>query len=76
MSENSEVGPIIERVRIRPKPSGSIKVIGTVDIVDEEGNLLETKSNFSLCGCGLSNEKPFCDDSHKRERITGRELIT
>jgi CDGSH-type Zn-finger protein len=26
---------------------------------------METKPAFSLCRCGLSNNKPFCDGSHK-----------
>lgn len=65
----------MSEVSIRRKPSGSIRITGTVDIVDETGKVLETKSNFSLCGCGLSKDKPFCDDSHKKERFTGRELI-
>ncbi len=54
-----------DRVRIRIKPNGSIRVSGTVDIVDAEGNVLETKTDFSLCRCGHSKDKPWCDGSHK-----------
>jgi len=54
-----------DRVKIRIKPNGSIRVTGTVDIVDAEGNVLETKTDFSLCRCGHSKEKPFCDGSHR-----------
>ena len=54
-----------DRVRIRIKPNGSIRVSGTVDIVDAEGNILETKTDFSLCRCGHSKDKPWCDGSHK-----------
>jgi CDGSH-type Zn-finger protein len=54
-----------DRVRIRIKPNGSIRVTGTVDIVDAEGNVLETKTDFSLCRCGHSKDKPWCDGSHK-----------
>ena len=52
-------------VQIRIKENGSIRVKGTVEIIDGEGNVIETKSDFSLCRCGLSKEKPFCDGSHK-----------
>lgn len=45
--------------------SGSIKVTGSVDIVDAEGNVLESIESPKFCGCGLSKEKPFCDGSHK-----------
>ena len=54
-----------DRVKIRFKPNGSIRVTGTVDIVDADGNILETKTDFSLCRCGHSKDKPWCDGSHK-----------
>jgi len=52
------------RIFINPE-SGSIKIIGPVDFVDREGNILETKENVKFCGCGLSKDKPNCDGSHK-----------
>ena len=57
MSENA-------KVFINPK-SGSIRITGTIVIVDSEGNITETLENPKFCGCGQSKEKPFCDGSHK-----------
>jgi CDGSH-type Zn-finger protein len=57
MSENA-------KVCINPK-SGSIRITGTVEMVDSEGKVLETLENPKFCGCGQSKEKPFCDGSHK-----------
>ena len=54
-----------EKVTMRVKPNGSIRVTGTVDFVDADGNVLESKTDFSLCRCGYSKEKPFCDGSHR-----------
>jgi len=54
-----------DKVTMRVKPNGSIRVTGEVDFLDADGNVLETKSDFSLCRCGHSKEKPFCDGSHK-----------
>jgi CDGSH-type Zn-finger protein len=54
-----------DKVTMRVKPNGSIRVTGTVDFVDADGNLIESKTDFSLCRCGHSKEKPFCDGSHK-----------
>lgn len=54
-----------DRVTMRVKPNGSVRVTGTVDFVDADGNVIETKSDFSLCRCGHSNEKPYCDGSHR-----------
>jgi CDGSH-type Zn-finger protein len=52
------------KVFVNPK-SGSIRVTGTVDFVDADGNVIETMENPKFCGCGHSQEKPFCDGSHK-----------
>ena len=54
-----------EKVTMRVKPNGSIRVTGTVEFVDADGNVLESKTDFSLCRCGHSKEKPFCDGAHK-----------
>lgn len=49
------------------KNSGSIKVEGDFELFDEEGNKfdLNGRTRISLCRCGLSKDKPFCDHSHR-----------
>jgi CDGSH-type Zn-finger protein len=59
------------RIYINPV-SGSIKIIGPVDFVDHEGNVLETKENVKFCGCGLSKDKPNCDGSH-RDKLVNKD---
>jgi CDGSH-type Zn-finger protein len=59
-----------DRVTMRVKPNGSIRVTGTVDFVDAEGNVMESKTDFSLCRCGHSKEKPYCDGSHREAGFT------
>lgn len=54
-----------QRVTILVKPNGSMKVTGTVDFVDSQGNVLGTRTDFSLCRCGHSKQMPFCDSSHR-----------
>jgi len=54
-----------DKVKIQVKKNGSVRVTGTADFVDDEGNVIETKTDFSLCRCGASKEKPFCDGSHR-----------
>ena len=61
----SEVNDGVENIRMWVKANGSVRVTGTVDFVDAEGNIVETRTNFSLCRCGHSAEKPFCDGSHR-----------
>ena len=52
---------------ITVKNNGSIKVDGDFEIVDTDGNVygLQGRTVVSLCRCGLSANKPFCDGSHK-----------
>ena len=44
--------------------SGSIKLTGSFEVVDEAGEKISEDSDPKLCGCGLSQDKPFCDKSH------------
>jgi CDGSH-type Zn-finger protein len=54
------------KVFVNPK-SGSIRITGTVDFVDADGNVTSTVENPKFCGCSLSKDKPFCDGSHKEK---------
>ncbi len=54
-----------DKIKMQFKNNASIRVTGTVDFVDADGNVVETKTDFSLCRCGASREKPFCDGSHR-----------
>lgn len=49
---------------ITPKPNGSLRVEGPVTIVGSDGETV-TKPAASLCRCGHSQNKPFCDGSHR-----------
>ncbi len=55
----------MSKVQIKVNNNGSLRVTGDVELVDAQGNKFETKETFSLCRCGLSEKKPFCDGSHK-----------
>ncbi len=61
-----------DRVKIFVKPNGSVRVSGEVDFVDADGNVIETKANFSLCRCGHSANKPFCDGAHRDAGFTAQ----
>jgi len=41
---------------------------GTIELVDADGNQydLTGKPAFSLCRCGASVNKPFCDGTHSK----------
>ena len=47
--------------------NGSVRIEGEFEIVDRDGNPygLGGRDVITLCRCGLSKTKPFCDGSHK-----------
>lgn len=47
--------------------NGSLKIEGDFEVTDKEGNIynLQGRPIISLCRCGRSANKPFCDGSHK-----------
>lgn len=66
--------------KITVKSDGSIRVEGDFEIVDPQGVAfgLAGRTAVSLCRCGHSADKPFCDGSHKRvgfqDQVKARDL--
>jgi len=46
--------------------SGPIWVRGGIRIVGSDGVELESRNRVTLCRCGASGNKPYCDGSHAR----------
>ncbi len=57
----------MSKVKLTVNNNGSLKVDGDFEIVDAAGNPygLQGRTVVSLCRCGRSQNKPFCDGSHK-----------
>lgn len=53
--------------RITVRNNGSLRVEGDFEIVDQDGRPfgLAGRTSVSLCRCGQSANKPFCDSAHK-----------
>ena len=49
--------------------NGPLRVSGKFVIKDAQGNAFDLAGRevISLCRCGHSNNKPFCDGSHNRQ---------
>ena len=47
--------------------NGSLRIEGDFEIVDQEGKPfgLAGRTKVTLCRCGQSSKKPFCDSTHK-----------
>lgn len=64
-------GGFMSQVTITVKKNGSLRIDDpncVIEMVDGDGNKydLTGKTAFSLCRCGASANRPFCDGSHKR----------
>jgi CDGSH-type Zn-finger protein len=66
--------------KITVKNNGSIRVEGDFELFDMSGKKFElnVRTSVSLCRCGHSKDKPFCDGAHResgfQSEITAREL--
>ena len=62
-----------DEVVIRVTNNGPYRVEGPVKIVDADGNEIDTtgKARISLCRCGGSTTKPFCDGTHSKIGFQG-----
>lgn len=49
---------------ITTSKDGPLKVTGGVLLKDDGGNQPECKEHYTLCRCGGSHNKPFCDGDH------------
>jgi CDGSH-type Zn-finger protein len=73
-------GEKMAAAKITVNHNGSIRIEGDFEIVDPLGNPfgLAGRTVVSLCRCGHSANKPFCDGSHKTsgfaDTVAAREL--
>jgi CDGSH-type Zn-finger protein len=58
----------MSEVTITVRPNGPFRVEGPVKLVDADGQQwdLTGKPAISLCRCGASTKKPFCDGMHSK----------
>ena len=63
----------MSEVVIRVIRNGPYRVEGPCRIVDADGNEFDLtgKARISLCRCGGSSTKPFCDATHKTSGFDG-----
>ncbi len=51
--------------------AGPLHLVGEFEIVDALGNRFPNSGIFSLCRCGHSQSKPYCDGEHRAQRWSG-----
>jgi len=45
--------------------NGPVKITGQIILRDLKKDITDTVTEVSLCRCGRSCNKPYCDDSHR-----------
>ena len=55
-------------VKITVRNNGNLRVEGDFELYDMEGGKydLAGRTSITLCRCGFSKKKPFCDSSHNQ----------
>ncbi len=52
--------------KITVSKDGPYEVVGRPELKDPNGSRPEAKEHYTLCRCGHSKNKPFCDGQHKK----------
>lgn len=58
-------------LRIEPEPNGPYHLEGPFEIESADGRVRLAGGRATLCRCGASRNKPFCDGSHRTEGFRG-----
>ena len=51
---------------IKVSKNGPYYVVGGIELNDSDGSKPESKEHYTLCRCGASNNKPFCNGVHRK----------
>jgi CDGSH-type Zn-finger protein len=62
--EDKQIMEDYKKENIHILKNGPINVIGQVNLKIEHWSSFANKTKFTLCRCGASENKPFCDYSH------------
>jgi uncharacterized Fe-S cluster protein YjdI len=63
---NVEAETIVETM-----PNGPLMVYGNVSVKDSTGTITRKSNATAFCRCGASDNKPYCDGSHKKIGFQG-----
>ncbi|MEJ0023139.1 MAG: CDGSH iron-sulfur domain-containing protein [Alphaproteobacteria bacterium] len=56
-------------LKVTPTKDGPYQVEGNLEICSGTGRVIEKTTKTWLCRCGGSANKPFCDGTHKKDRL-------
>ena len=50
---------------VQPRRNGPLFVRGDIEVINGEGEVIRRATRIAFCRCGQSNNKPYCDLSHR-----------
>jgi len=64
------------KLEIKARENGPYLIAGQATYVDAEGQEQTTSgTTVALCRCGHSENKPFCDGSHRKVEFRAPEIV-
>ena len=51
--------------------NGPYRLVGGIEITDDQGSVPQSREHCTLCRCGLARSKPFCDGAHDEAPFEG-----
>jgi uncharacterized Fe-S cluster protein YjdI len=66
---NKEVESL--KVAVEVMENGPLLVYGTLEVMNENGNIETKNKTTAFCRCGASNNKPYCDGAHMKIEFKG-----
>lgn len=68
-----------EKIQFKPLPDGPYLLVsesGDDDLLrNSKGEVIPAKTRTTLCRCGTSSNKPFCDGTHKKIGFSGEKEV-
>ncbi|MGB5108044.1 MAG: CDGSH iron-sulfur domain-containing protein [Candidatus Zixiibacteriota bacterium] len=68
--------PVPEANVVQVGTDGPLYVRGDIEILDDAGNVVATDFRMALCRCGVSENKPYCDNAHRKVGFKNDCLIS
>ncbi len=62
--DNGRGEPTPDENVVEVQENGPLYITGDIEIKHPDGTLMSKETRVALCRCGLSKNKPFCDNSH------------
>ena len=59
-----------EELRVVPRQNGPLFLRGRIRVESADGELIREDTRVALCRCGGSQNKPFCDGTHRTNGFT------